>query len=657
MTDEPGGQPPRDDEEHLQARIAELEAELRRRGGQVERLQDTVTSQQRAIARMEGTFAWQLASRVWHLRDRALARSELLRRAWEAGSSRAKRFVRPRLPRVAAPGVDAGAYDAWIARNRLTPAQLAALRDQAAALREPLLFSVVVPVHDIAEPLLRRCLDSVRAQAWVGWELCAVDDGSVAPHVWPTLEEYARRDARVRVSRLATSGGIVAATRRALEAARGDFVAFLDHDDELAPEALLAVAAKLSAEPELDLVYSDEDKLDEAGRRVEPFFKPEWSPDLLLSMNYLNHLTVVRRSLLEEAGGLRPGFDGSQDYDLLLRLTERTQRVGHVPRVLYHWRKVTGSEAAERGAKGYADASARRALEESLARRHREGRVESSLPGLYGIRYRVKGEPLVSIVMPTRDNPSVLRACVGSIEQRTSWPRWELILVDNGTTDREALALLDDLSRRHRVLRDARPFNWSALNNAAVPEARGEHLLFMNNDVEVVRADWMEALLEHGQRLEVGAVGARLLYPDGTVQHAGVVLGIGAVAGHAFKHLPADAPGYALLGHAVRDVSAVTGACMMTRREAFERVGGFDERLPVAYNDIDYCLKLRKAGYLVVYTPHATLIHHESATRGALDPPDDQALMKARWNDDLAGDPYYSPHLSREREDFAIRGG
>jgi GT2 family glycosyltransferase len=636
------------------ARIAELERELERRRAEIARLEATVASQQHALAGMESTFAWQLASRLWHLRDRALSRSALLRRAWGAGASRLKGFLVPRLPRVRVSGFDPDAYDAWVARNTPDAAELAALRSQAEALPRPPHFSVVVPVHDIVEPLLRRCLDSVLSQAWERWEMCIVDDGSRAPHVGPVLDSYARMDARIRVERRPVSGGIVAATQCALGLARGDFVAFLDHDDELAPEALLSIAARLGMEPDLDLIYSDEDKLDEAGRRVEPFFKPDWSPDLLLSMNYLNHLTVVRRSLLEAVGGLRAGFEGSQDYDLLLRLTERTQRIGHVPRVLYHWRKVAGSEAAQRGVKGYAQVSARRALEEALARRSLQGYVDSPRPGLYGVRYRIQGEPLVSIVIPTRDGAPVLRACVQSLEQRTTWRKWELLLVDNGSTDPEALAYLTELSRRHRVLRDARPFNWSALNNAAAREARGDYLLFMNNDMEVIAPDWMDALLEHIQRPGVGAAGGRLLYPDGRVQHAGVVLGIGAVAGHAFKHLPASDPGYACLGHVVRDVSAVTGACMMVRRDAFERVGGFDERLPVAYNDIDFCLKLRRAGYVVVYTPYATLYHHESATRGQLDPPEDLALMKARWHDVLGADPYYSPHLSRDREDYAI---
>ena len=641
-------EPPRRD------RAAELEAELRRRRAQIARLEATVASQQRTIARMEGSFAWQLATRLWNARDRALARSGLLRTLYSAATDRLKRVVRARLPRVEPLAQGPEAYQEWIARHAPSADELASLRQRAERLDPAPLFTVVVPVHDIADPWLRRCLDSVRGQAWQRWELCVVDDGSREPHVGATLKEYAGLDARIRVETLAESQGIVGATRRAMEMAAGDFVAFLDHDDELAPEALLAVAAELADAPHVDLVYSDEDKLDEAGRRTEPFFKPDWSPDLLLSMNYLNHLTVIRRTLLDAVGGLRPGFDGSQDYDLLLRVTERTDRIAHLPRVLYHWRKVPGSEAAERGVKDYAWTSARKALEEAVQRRGTGARVESSVPGLYHVRYPVRGEPLVSIIMPTRDKASLLRTCVSSIEQQTTWRRWELLVVDNGSTEPDAVAYLAELATRHRVLRDDRPFNWSAINNRAAREARGEHLLFVNNDVEVVAPGWIEAMLEHSQRPEVGAVGARLLYPDGRVQHAGVVLGLGAVAGHAFKHRPGDDHGYFALGHVVRNVSAVTGACLMSRREAFEKVGAFDEQLTVAFNDIDYCLKLRRAGLLVVYTPLATLYHHESATRGDLHPPEDEALMKARWNDEILADPYYNPHLTRTREDFSL---
>lgn len=639
----------------LRGQFERLEQELRRRSSKVTALEETVAAQRRTIQSMEGTMAWRVAASLWRLRDRVLDRSPALAWGYRLGMKGLKEGLRPVLRAAGLLPPVPVSYQKWISRNALGRSELAALHAAAARSPRAPLFSVLVPVHDIAEPWLRSCIESVLRQEWSGWELCAVDDGSRAPHVWPVLQEHARRDDRVRIERTEQSGGIVAATRRALAMARGDFVAFLDHDDELAPEALLAVAAKLGAEPDLDLVYSDEDKLDEQGRRIDPFFKPSWSPDLLLSMNYVSHLTVARRKLVEEVGGLRPGFDGSQDYDLLLRLVERTDRIGHVPRVLYHWRRVPGSAAEKPDAKPYALDAARRALEEALERRDSPGRVVSIEPGRYRARCVIRGEPLVSIIMPTRDKAQVLRTCVESIEASTTWRRWELVVVDNGSSEPDALACLEEIERRHRVVRDARPFNWSALNNGAARVATGECLLFMNNDMQVIDPEWMEAMIEHVQRPEVGAVGARLLYPDGRVQHAGVVLGVGGLAGHAFKYLPGDEPGYLSLGAVVRNVSAVTGACLMTRRDVFDGVGGFDERLPVAYNDIDFCLRVLEAGKLVVYTPFARLYHYESATRGPSHPKEADEFMWSRWGDVLRDDPYYSPNLTRRREDYGLR--
>jgi O-antigen biosynthesis protein len=630
----------------LEARVAELQAELSRRQERVERLEAMVELQRSAIAQMQGSVAWQVATRLRYVRDRVMSMSPLLTKAWSASGPKLKRLVRRHVPGVA-PEAERGGYDEWLLRHAVTAADVAALREQAATLARPPTFSLIVRVADVPEALLRRSLESVRSQAWERWELCAVGDATLAPHLWASIDSAARADPRVRAVRLPAGNDAAAAPRRAVELTRGELVAFLDAGGELAPEALLAMAARLASEPDLDVIYSDEDRLDASGKRVEPFFKPDWSPDLLLSMNYLGHLTVARSTLVQEVGGPRPELAGSQDHDLLLRLSERTSRIGHIARVLYHGRR-------EPAAAGAAIEPGVRAIEAALVRRGLPGKVESQRPGLYGVRYRVRGEPLVSIVMPTRDKPALLRACVESLERRTRWARWELIVVDNGSKDPKALAYLETLARRHRVLRDERPFNWSALNNRAVREARGEHLLFMNNDMEVIAPDWMEALLEHSQRPDVGAVGARLLYPDGRVQHAGVVLGIGSAAGHAFKYLPDGDPGYGSLAHAIRDVSAVTGACMMVPRGRFEEVGGFEERMPVAYNDIDFCLKLRRAGHLIVYTPFATLYHHESATRRYEHPADDEVLLKVRWRDELLHDPYYSPHLTRAREDYSI---
>jgi GT2 family glycosyltransferase/uncharacterized coiled-coil protein SlyX len=629
--------------EGLAARVAELEAELARREERVERLEAMVELQRSAIARMQGSVAWQIATRLRYARDRVLATTPLLAKAWSA-SGPLKRLVRRHVPGVAPAQEERRGYDAWLARHALGDAELTRLREKAARLLPPPTFSLLLRPRGEPAPLVRRLVASLRSQAWERWELCAVDDASLGGEACGVLASAAGSDPRIRLAP-AAAGSTGAAL---LELARGEFVAWVDPDAELAPEALLAVAARLAADPDLDVVYGDEDRLDASGKRVDPFFKPEWSPDLLLSMNYVGDLTFARTPLAREVGAPSPDLGASQGHDLALRLTERAKRIGHVARVLYH-RRARPEDAGE-GDGGV------RAIAAALARRGVDGSVERRRPGLYGVRYALRGEPLVSIVMPTRDKHAVLRACVQSIEQRTRWRRWELVVVDNGSEDPRALAYLEELGRRHRVLRDARPFNWSALNNGAVREARGEHLLFMNNDMEVLAPDWIEALLEHAQRPEVGAVGARLLYPDRRVQHAGVVLGIGSAAGHGFKYLPEDDPGYASLAHAIRDVSAVTGACMMVPRARFEEVGGFEERMPVAYNDIDFCLKLRRAGHLVVYTPYATLLHHESATRRYEHPAEDEVLLKVRWRDELLDDPYYSPHLTRDREDYSIAG-
>lgn len=618
--------------------------------GEIRRLRARVADLERTLAAIHSTWVWKCARRYWATRDRLLPAGSR-RRAWlDGGTGAAKRAaVRARQRKIE------DSYASWIAANTPTRRDLARLRARASKLPDRPFISILTPVFDVPEDWLRRCIESVLAQAYDRWELCLVDDASTQPHVWRVLREYSKRDARIRIERSPVNGGIVAASAKCLELARGDFVALLDHDDELAPEALFEVGSAIWSDPTLDVLYTDEDKLDERGRRVEPFFKPDWSPDLLLSFNYACHLTVLRRTLAVESGGFRRGYDGSQDHDLLLRATERTDRIRHLSKVLYHWRKVPGSAAAERDAKPYAFDSSRRAVEDALRRRGIAADATMPFPGIVRVRRRLAAPPLVTIIVPTRDRCDLLRTLVGGIEARTSYPEWELVVLDNGSIEPESVAYLKDLAHRHRVLSWDGPFNWSALNNHCVRHARGSVLLFLNNDVDVLDPGWLEALVEHAVRPEVGAVGAKLLYPDGTIQHAGVVLGIRGVAGHAFKHFPGDHPGYFGQALAIRDCSAVTGACLMTRREVFDEVGGFDERLRVAFNDIDYCLRLRARGYLNVYTPFAVLHHHESATRRTLHPEADEAAMVDRWRDVLASDPYYSPHLTREHEDYRLR--
>lgn len=550
-------------------------------------------------------------------------------------------------------------YEAWLAEHRLTPERLAALREETRRLAYRPTISVVVPVYDVAEAWLRGAIESVRAQAYENWELCLVNDASPAPHVRAVLDEYAALDARVRVAHLAENAGIAGASNHGLRLATGEFVGFLDHDDVLYPDALAEVVRRLDRDPSLDVLYSDDDRIEPDGRRSSPFFKPDWSPDLLLACNYICHFSTYRRSLLEEMGGFRAGFDGSQDYDLVLRATERTRRIAHIPKILYGWRKVPASAAATVAAKPYAYRAGQAAIAEALARRGVDAKVEMfiPIPGYYHVRYALCGNPKVSIIIPMRDRADLTRQCVASIESKSTYRNIELLVIDNGSVEEASRRLLDELALRHRVVRYDRPFNYSAINNFGAAHATGDYLLFLNNDTEVETPNWLEAMLEHAQRGEVAAVGAKLLYPNRRIQHAGVFLMATelAVAGHVFKHLPEDTPTWYALARVARNVSAVTGACMLVRRQIFEELGGFDERIRVAFNDVDLCLRMRQAGYLVVYTPLATLIHHESATRKALHPPEDEQLVREKWQELLAaGDPYYNPNLSRTREDVAL---
>jgi len=549
-------------------------------------------------------------------------------------------------------------YQAWLALHRPDAPRLERWREDGRALGYRPLVSVLTPVYDVAERWLVEAIESVRAQVYENWELCLVDDASPSPHVRAVLAGYAGRDPRIRVATHPARQGIVGASNTALGLARGEFVALLDHDDELAPHALHAVVTALNRDRATDLVYTDEDKVDETGRRFEPAFKPDWSPDLFRSFNYLGHLCVLRADLVRKLGGFRPGFEGSQDYDLLLRVSEATERIAHVPDVLYSWRTLPGSTAGSLRAKGYAYEAAARALAESLERRGTPGRVERPAPGRYTVRYAVRGAPLVSVVVPMRDRAALTRRCFESLERRTRYVRWEVVVVDNGSVEPATARLLAGLGPRYRVVRHDAPFNFSALVNVGARAARGDYLLLLNNDTEVIEPEWMTALLEHAQRPEVGAAGGQLLYPDGRLQHAGAfIMGTPtAVAGHRFKFLPARDPGYLGIPRMIGNVSAVTAACLMVARPRFLALGGFDEAFRVAFGDVDFCLRLRAQGLLIVYTPVARLYHHESATRGSLHPPDDDRLFRRRWRPYFEGrrDPYWNPNLSAETEFFGL---
>lgn len=544
-------------------------------------------------------------------------------------------------------------YQAWFERHRATPEQLEQMRERSAKFTFRPCISIVTPVFNTPVQWLRDCVESVLAQAYDNWELILADDQSTDAEMVATLEELRARDSRIVVDRTPQHGGISVASNRGFEAACGDYIGLLDHDDLLEPDALYQHVAFLQQHRDADLVYSDEDKLTDEGLDA-PIMKPDWSPDFFAAANYVCHFTIIRRELLGEIGGLRSEFDGAQDYDLFFRITERTSRIYHLPCVLYHWRRSEASTADNIRRKPQSLETGRLAVEAHLKRTRIQGHVAVDWrTHAYWIKRDIPEANKISIIIPVRDRIDLLRRCIDSITTRTSYEPYEIVVVDNDSASAEARDYFASFS--HRLLRFSGPFNFSAINNFAVEETDNPWLLFLNSDTEVIETGWLTAMAEHIQRPEVGAVGARLLFPDDTVQHAGIVLGVGGIAQHAFRGFPAEAPGVCRQLQVTRNYSAVTAACMLTRRDVFEEVGGFDEEnLPVTFNDVDLCLKMRRAGYLIVYTPYAKLYHHEHGSRRRAVEPMETRVMQERWAEVLARDPYYNPNLSRETADFSL---
>jgi O-antigen biosynthesis protein len=553
-------------------------------------------------------------------------------------------------------------YRRWMAAHEPTPTELERQRKKPHP-RTPV-FSVVVPVFNPPAAYLEAMLASVVEQTYSHWQLCLAD-ASTAPHVRPILEKFAAAEPRAVVKFLDANLGIAGNSNAAVELATGEFVCLLDHDDTLAPFALHELAATVNADPAADFLYSDEDKLDPQGDRVDPYFKPDWSPETLRSRNYICHLTCLRRDLLTAIGGFRTGFDGSQDYDLVLRATEQAKKIVHLPQVLYHWRIHPASTAGNQASKMYAYDSGRKAVAEHLTRCGVDATVhDGPILGTYHVVYHLRTQPLVSVVIPNKDHPDVLARCVESLA-KSSYANYELLVVENGSTDPRTHALYAELRRQPhvRIVEWTKPFNYAAVNNFAAAQANGELLLFLNNDIESINPDWLEELVKLAVQPGVGAVGAKLLYADDTIQHAGIVVGMGGVAGHGHLHYPRTAAGHGQRLLYTQNVAAVTGACLLMPRAVFRQIGGFDEGFVLAFNDVDICLQVLRAGYRVVWTPEAELYHLESKTRGPEDTPEKQARFKreydlfhAKWGAFLkAGDPYYSPHFRLDRHDYALR--
>ncbi|MDU2288380.1 MAG: glycosyltransferase family 2 protein, partial [Enterococcus faecalis] len=558
-------------------------------------------------------------------------------------------------------------YPNWLARNEVL--DIEAMTQEIATFHYQPKISIAMPVYNVEEKWLRLCIDSILNQVYTNWELCMADDASTDPNVKKILTEYQQLDERIRVVFREQNGHISEATNSALAIATGEFVALLDNDDELAINAFYEVVKVLNENPELDLIYSDEDKIDMDGNRSDPAFKPDWSPDLLLGTNYISHLGVYRRSILEEIGGFRKGYEGSQDYDLVLRFTEKTtkERIKHIPKVLYYWRMLPTSTAVDQGSKGYAFEAGLRAVQDALVRRGINGHAtHGAANGLYDVYYDIKSDKLVSIIIPTKNGYKDVQRCVSSIIEKTTYQNYEIIMADNGSTDPKMHELYAEFEQqlpgRFFVESIDIPFNFSTINNRAVKKAHGEYLLFLNNDTEVITENWLTLMVSFAQQERIGCVGAKLLYPNNTVQHAGVILGLGGVAGHGHYGYPHGDLGY--FGRLAINVnySAVTAACLLMKKADFDAVGGFEEAFTVAFNDVDLCLKVQALGRDNVWLHEAELYHFESQTRGYDDKgkkkkrfEQEKVMMEEKWGPLIENDPFYNPNLTRDIPNFSLR--
>ena len=529
------------------------------------------------------------------------------------------------------------------------------------------LISIAVPAYQTPVEFLRQMIESLIVQTYSNWELCIVNASPDNEEMQKVLAEYSAGDSRVRFCNLKENLGIAENTNRAFAMTKGEFVGLLDHDDLLAPNALYEIVKILQDHPQADALYTDEDKVTtELDEHFQPHLKPDFNLDLLRSNNYICHFFVVRKSIVEKAGGFRKEFDGAQDYDFIFRCTEKAGEVLHVPEILYHWRTHKASTADNPASKMYAFEAGKRAIEAHLERTGTKGEVSHTQDlGFYRVKYPVQGKPLVSVIIPNKDEKETLQTCLEMLEKNTGYQNFEIIIVENNSTTDEIFRYYKELSgnRKIHLLRWGKEFNYSAINNFAVAHAKGEYLLFLNNDVKSINPDWLEEMLGVCQRPEVGGVGAKLIYPDNTIQHAGCVIGMGGIAGHMFVDMPADRTGYLHKASLLQDMSAVTAACLLMKKEVFEQAGGFTEELAVAFNDVDLCLKVRKNGYLIVYDPYGKLYHMESKTRGAEDSKEkvrrfqtEIEYMRCHWIDILKnGDPCYNKNLSLTKWNYSLK--
>jgi O-antigen biosynthesis protein len=633
------------------------------------------------IGELQAEVAWHREALLWHLETLATSPASLSRRAlrlrrkvnsllsrWMAAGTNVAKFlaefpwIGPQ-PRRQLRTAISDPYAAWIMRNEAGKAELAAQR--RARWDCPPRIVLLLPIAAAPHPGLAAAIRAVVAQTYRSWELRLITTDRWSESAKRAADLYS--DPRICVLAAPDGSGLADLCNRGLAAAGGEYVAMITAADRLPGFALFETAQAIRRNPQADLIYSDEDCLSASGMlRSAPLFKPDWSPDTLQSRNYIGDLCVLRRALIERVGGFREEFDDALGYDLVLRASEQARQIVHIPKVLYH-RRVQDATIAGEGAPALFQAAGRRALAQHLQRKGRDGTIEDGLrPGTFCVRNPLSDHPLVSILIPTKDQPRLLQQCIESLD-RSSYRNYEIVLIDNGSERPETKALYDSLGQRPhvRMISWPGPFNFAAINNDAAHHARGEMLLLLNDDTEAVNPDWMERMLELAIQPEVGAVGAKLLYGDGTIQHAGVILGICRLTGHYQKRFPGNSAGYGNRLVCIQNLSAVTGACLMMRRSVFHEAGGFDVGFRVSHNDIDLCLKVRRLGYQVLWTPYAELRHHESATRGCDDAtPEKQALacyedlrFRWKWRAELdRGDPFYSPNLTHRREDCSSDG-
>ena len=557
-------------------------------------------------------------------------------------------------------------YQRWIYKHEINTKQDILVQLEKFELKPKI--SIIVPIYNPEPEFLKKCIDSVIDQNYTNWQLCLADDCSTDIQVIELLKEYGEKYENINVVFRKENGNISEASNSALNIADGEWTALLDHDDELACNALFYIVKGINNNPNIEFIYSDEDKIDENGKRFSPHFKSGFNLDLLYSQNYISHLGVYKTSILKKINGFRKGVEGSQDYDLLLRYINHIdhKNIKHIPRVLYHWRAITGSTALSPNQKPYTTEAGIKALSDYFKEKDKNIEVyKGKFDNMYRVKWPIKDEPLVSIIMPTYNGYKITKQAINSILEKTTYKNYEIILIDNNSNDTKALKYFEKLNEHSQinVLQYQKKYNYSAINNFAVSKSKGEIIALLNNDVEVINENWLTEMVSHALRPDIGCVGAMLYYPDDTIQHAGVILGIGGVAGHSHKHNKRKDPGYYSRLALIQNLSAVTAACLIVRKHIYEEVNGLNEKdLTVAFNDVDFCIKVRELGYRNLWTPYAELYHHESVSRGTEDTEEKQKRFSSevkyiseKWRKELSGDPYYSPNLTLDREDFSIK--